>query len=325
MFKICSLIFSKAIASLLLFPFTTSSQQRWINVDSLYQPLPSSVHVYRSTLPLDDKPFVGYYVEVPLQDKRLIFSTDTTMNRRNTPSTFFQDNDKPLLVVNATFFSFETNRILNLVIKNSSLIARNNTTIRLKGKDSLKFIHSFNSAIGIDRKGKADVAWVFTDSSSSKAFASQAALKPLINDQQIVKLKYVKKYANDRLHKWKMRTAIGGGPVLVQDGKMVISNEEERKFSGKAINDKHPRTAMGYTADGRLIIMAIQGRMPGIADGADLIQEAELLIGVGCVEALNLDGGGSSCLLVNGKETIKPSDKTGQRAVPAVFLVTQKY
>ncbi|MFN9783889.1 MAG: phosphodiester glycosidase family protein, partial [Sphingobacteriales bacterium] len=39
------------------------------------------------------------------------------------------------------------------------------------------------------------------------------------------------------------------------------------------------------------------------------------------VEALNLDGGGSSCLLVNGRETIKPSDKTGQRPVPAVLLI----
>jgi exopolysaccharide biosynthesis protein len=45
---------------------------------------------------------------------------------------------------------------------------------------------------------------------------------------------------------------------------------------------------------------------------------------LGCVEALNLDGGGSSCLLINGKETIKPCDKEGQRPVPAVFLVHAK-
>ncbi len=78
---------------------------------------------------------------------------------------------------------------------------------------------------------------------------------------------------------------------------------------------------MGYTNDGYLIIMAIQGRFPGIAEGATLEQEAKLLIDVGCVEALNLDGGGSSCMLVNGKETIKPSDKGNERPVPAVFLI----
>jgi exopolysaccharide biosynthesis protein len=78
---------------------------------------------------------------------------------------------------------------------------------------------------------------------------------------------------------------------------------------------------MGYTGDGYLIVMVIQGRFPGIADGATLEQEAKLLIDLGCTEALNLDGGGSSCMLINGKETIKPSDKTGERPVPAVFLI----
>ena len=121
-----------------------------------------------------------------------------------------------------------------------------------------------------------------------------------------------------------MKTAIGGGPVLVQAGKIKITNEEELKFTGKAINDKHPRTCMGYTGDGYLIIMAIQGRLPGIAEGATLEQEAKLLKDLGCIEALNLDGGGSSCMLVNGKETITPSSKGVQRPVPAVFIIAHQ-
>ena len=60
-----------------------------------------------------------------------------------------------------------------------------------------------------------------------------------------------------------MRTAIGGGPVLLQNGEIKITNNEELKFAGKAINDKHPRTAMGYTKDGKLIILMIEGRNPG--------------------------------------------------------------
>jgi exopolysaccharide biosynthesis protein len=81
---------------------------------------------------------------------------------------------------------------------------------------------------------------------------------------------------------------------------------------------------MGYTTDGRLIILVIEGRFPGIAEGATLEQEAKLLLSLGCYEALNLDGGGSSCMLVNGKETIKPSDKEGQRPVPGVFMIRAK-
>jgi exopolysaccharide biosynthesis protein len=117
-----------------------------------------------------------------------------------------------------------------------------------------------------------------------------------------------------------MRTAVGGGPVVVQNGEIKISNNEELKFAGKAIDDKHPRTCMGYTKEGWLIVMVIQGRFPGIAEGATLTQEAKLLADLGCAEALNLDGGGSSCMLINGKETIKPSDKV-ERPVPAVFII----
>jgi exopolysaccharide biosynthesis protein len=119
-----------------------------------------------------------------------------------------------------------------------------------------------------------------------------------------------------------MQTAVGGGPVLLQNGEIKISNNEELKFGGKAINDKHPRTAMGYTADNKLIILVVEGRNPN-AGGANLTQEAQILKDLGCVEALNLDGGGSTCLLVNGKETIKPSDKV-ERAVPAVFIIKRK-
>jgi exopolysaccharide biosynthesis protein len=93
------------------------------------------------------------------------------------------------------------------------------------------------------------------------------------------------------------------------------------KFSGKAINDKHPRTAIGYTDDGRLLILVIQGRFPGIAEGVSLIQEANILQKLGCKEAVNLDGGGSSCLLVNGKHTITPSDKEGERPLPQCLLL----
>ena len=50
-------------------------------------------------------------------------------------------------------------------------------------------------------------------------------------------------------------------------------------------------------------------------------QMAKIMVGLGCVEAMNLDGGGSSCMLVNGKETIKPSDPSGQRPVPAVLVI----
>lgn len=321
----------------LLFPFIplfSFSQHTWINVDAAFQPLPKNFHVYKSTDSLDGKPFIAYYAEAKLKDKRLDFTADTSNKRRLTPLQFFEKNNHPLLVVNTTFFSFATNQNLNVVIRNGKMVAYNIHTIPMRGKDTFQYRHPFGSALGISKKRVADIAWLHTDSSIKIPYALQFP-RPALQDSiltlsrgTVTKYLYpppepFQGYAMN-YKKWKMNTAIGGGPVLIQNGEIKITNNEELKFAGKAINDKHPRTCMGYTADGRLIIMVIEGRHPGIAEGATLTQEAQLLKDLGCIEALNLDGGGSSCMLINGKETIKVSDKEGQRAVPAVFIIQRK-
>ncbi len=231
-------------------------------------------------------------------------------------------------MVNGTFFSFETNRNLNAVVRNGKLVSYNMHSLAGRGKDTLTFRHPFASAIGITKGRKADIAWLLTDSASKHVYASQEALPPLKDSVAAHEQDYYRSETSLLLHgpslpafrKWKVQTAIGGGPVLLQNGEIKIANNEELKFVGKAINDKHPRTAMGYTADGQLIILVVEGRNKE-AGGATLVQLAQILKDLGCVEALNLDGGGSSCLLINGTETIKPSDPTGQRPVPAVFLI----
>jgi len=308
------------------------AQSQWKNVDSLYQPLPSSVHVYYTNEPVDTGKFKAYYVIADLKDKNLVFDADTTLNRRLTPSQFYEKDNHPLVVVNCTFFSFETNRSLNAVIKNGRLVAYNVHSLPGRGKDTLTYRHPFGSAIGISNKRKADVAWLYTDSTLKYPLASQWAVAVIKDSLSNTNLKTQPNVPSIKSHvaispsfkKWKMKTAVGGGPVLIQNGEIKITNNEELKFGGKGINDKHPRTAMGYTKDGKLIILVIQGRSEA-GSGASLVQEAKILKDLGCWEALNLDGGGSSCMLVNGKETIQPSDKEGQRPVPAVFIVRLKH
>lgn len=295
------------------------AQLQWQNVDSLFQPLPPSVHIYRTNNPLDGKPNIAYYVEAELKDRQLDFTVDTTFKRRLTPAKFYEKNDKPLLVVNTTFFSFATNQNLNVVVKDRQLLAYNIHTVNGRGRDTFTYRHPFGSAIGISKKREPDVAWLYTDSLHRFSYALQSPRMPL--KDSLVNLPYSTGQADSAFQKWKMRTAVGGGPVLLQNGEIRITNNEELKFTGKAIDDKHPRTAMGYTKDNKLIILVIEGRNTGKAEGASLTQEARILKEIGCWEALNLDGGGSSCMLVNGRETIRVSDASGQRPVPAVFII----
>ncbi len=277
------------------------------------------MHVYRSDDSLHGFPSVAYYVSARLKDKHLQFTATTGQGRRFTPAQYYQIEQFPLLVVNCTFFSFANNENLNLLVKDGRLLSYNVASLRGTGNDSVLYYYPTRGAIGIDRKRRADVAWTFTDTSRRWPYAFEempviakgSDSIPSIYDLQDIEWKW-----------WKMRTAVGGGPVLIHDGRIRITDREEQLYPDDPVHGEHlPRTAMGYTRDGRLIVLVIQGRTPGVAAGATLQEEAQLLLDLGCYEALNLDGGGSSCLLVNGKETIHPSDSEGQRPLPAVFLI----
>ncbi|HEY0677769.1 MAG TPA: phosphodiester glycosidase family protein [Chitinophagaceae bacterium] len=300
--------------------FISTAQLKWSVADSLSHGLPLSVKVFYTNDSLDGKPFIAYYVEADLKDRNLVFTTQVGNGKRFTPSQYYESEKHPLVVVNGTFFSFQTNQNLNIVMREGKIRSYNVTSLKGRGKDSTRFYYVTRGAIGINKKRQADVAWIFNDSSKRKAYAFEDSPVVATGKLNPPKLKYLKRFDHNN---WKMRTAIGGGPVLIHDGQIRITNKQEQMFVN-GDKDKHPRTAMGYTSNGKLIILVIQGRLPGKAEGATLSQEAKILHDLGCYEALNLDGGGSSCMLVNGKETIKPSDAAGQRPVPAVFMISNK-
>lgn len=304
---------------LLFMAASSQAQLRWRKVDTSFGALPPSVHVYRSPDSLDGLPFIAFYVSARLKDRRLVFTAQINKGQRFTPAEFYRFEDQPLVVVNSTFFSLTTGENWNLVVRNGHLVSRNLPALRGTGPDSNLFYYPTRGAIGIDRRRRADVAWTFTDSTRiwPYAFEDMPVIAkgkdslPSIYDLGDVTWKW-----------WKMRTAVGGGPVLIHDGRLDITNRQEQLYPDPT--GYEPRTAMGYTRDGRLIILVIQGRTPGLAAGATLRQEALIMAGLGCYEAVNLDGGGSSCLLVNGKETIRPPDREGERPVPAVFIIKRK-
>jgi Phosphodiester glycosidase len=319
--KICKMKLGFVFIFTFVLSTISKAQLKWENVDNLFGQLPKSIHVFKSNDSLDGKPSIAYYVDVDLKDKKIEVDTDTTYKRRLTPQAFYQKNNKPYIIVNGTFFSFQTQQNLNAMIKNGKLVAYNTLSIPLRGKDTGSYFKFTRSAIGISKKRNADVAWLFTD--SLMRFATAFEDEPVSWKDQIPENRKSDFIAHSKgeYHNWKMKTAIGGGPTLLHNGEINITNDLERMFSGKGKFDLHPRTAMGYTNENHLIILAVEGRNIGIAEGASLVHLATIFKTLGCVEALNLDGGGSSCLLINGKETIKPSDKEGERPVPGVFLV----
>ncbi len=307
---------------LIMFIPSANAQLKWLDVSEEYElSTAPSVHLYRSNMQIENSPNIAFYVRIDMKNKNLKAFVDTSLNRRLTPTQFQSRNPNSVITVNCSFFEFVRNRNVNLIVQNGKTVAYDTPAVSRKGKDTLTYVHTLGSAFGISRSGKMDIVYNLNDSAVRYPYVTQTVMPPLIDSVQ--KLSLINPLL-PKLSKWKIDQAFGGGPVLIQNQAIKITNNEERKFAGKAINDKHPRTAIGYTADGQMIILVVQGRMKGLSEGATLPQLAQIMLDLGCVEAMNLDGGGSSCMLVNGKETIKPSDKEGQRPVPAVLAIQRR-
>lgn len=111
-----------------------------------------------------------------------------------------------------------------------------------------------------------------------------------------------------------------GVPQLIKNGKIEITWEEEK--AGKSFYEtKHPRTAVAKLKDGKFLMVTVDGRSES-SGGISLEDLAKLLLEFGATDAMNLDGGGSTTMFLNGKVVNKPSDKEGERKVGDAITVT---
>lgn len=116
------------------------------------------------------------------------------------------------------------------------------------------------------------------------------------------------------------RWAVGGAGLLRHEGRVVEDWEEERLGRGFA-SDRHPRTLAGVDWAGDAWLIVVDGRRPGHSIGVTLAGLARLAAALGLRDAVNLDGGGSTTMVVRGAVVNWPSDPTGPRPVTDAILV----
>ncbi len=166
------------------------------------------------------------------------------------------------------------------------------------------------SAIGFGRDNRPSVGWVTSAGDSLVWLSTPVANVPGTPGAPPV---------DSLFRRWDVYDAVSGGPRLLTGGTMDIATEAE-VFFGTSIPNIHPRTAAGITQEGDLILMVVDGRQSG-SRGVSLEELAELMRSAGAVDAVNLDGGGSSTMISGDALVNLPTGGTFEREVASAIAV----
>jgi hypothetical protein len=122
---------------------------------------------------------------------------------------------------------------------------------------------------------------------------------------------------------WNVVAGVGGSPMLVRGGTIRISDGEELISINNTTS--RPRTALGYTAAGRFVLLAVEGDNAGAGyPGINLADLASMIQSLGCTDAINLDGGGSTSMVIGNRLTVRPGDNGVERPVASAVLIKQR-
>ena len=116
---------------------------------------------------------------------------------------------------------------------------------------------------------------------------------------------------------------VSGGPLLLWKGRRLEEPEKE-SVSRVFFLARHPRTAVGVRADGTLLFVTVDGRQPGESIGMSIPELTDLMLELGSLSAVNLDGGGSTTMVIDGRIVNSPSGSKGPRRNADAILLYPK-
>ena len=123
-----------------------------------------------------------------------------------------------------------------------------------------------------------------------------------------------------------VKAAIGGGPALIREGKSAFTSKSpppgsSGDWSQRSRYERHPRAAIGWNAT-HVFLLIVDGRQPRLSDGMKLAELAEFMLSLGCTDGMNLDGGKSAQMWMNGQ--IMNSPCQGEDTVANSLVVVRR-
>jgi hypothetical protein len=121
-----------------------------------------------------------------------------------------------------------------------------------------------------------------------------------------------------------VKTALSGGPLLVHDGRRQrIESAFTESYEFSSMFERHPRAAIGWNQNS-FFLVEVDGRQRNLSVGMTLDELAAFLVGLGCQEAMNFDGGGSATLWYDSEVRNSPCDRAEREIANCLVIVKRK-
>jgi hypothetical protein len=238
---------------------------------------------------------------------------------RKTPSAFYADEPGiTYACINGGFFGGDQS--YSLVKYNNTVSSANIKTVTRTFNGANTTYYPTRAAFGFNAAGTPSVAWIYHTGSGNNNIYSYPSPSPNALNTAPQPEPSETFPAGGSL--WNTTAAIGGSPVLLKNNNIQISDAEELISIDNTKN--RPRSAIGYLSNGIIILLAVEGDNSPNYTGVTLTDLAALMKSFNCFEAINLDGGGSTSLVVGGTRTVRPGDNGVERPVISAVLIKKK-
>lgn len=301
-----------------------ADDEPWVEVTEGFGALPDYIKIYHSPEVLRGRKAEAWIATADLSRAQFHVwglndpELDGSDDDLKTPTQVYNAQDAPVLVMNGGYFYQDSgvNYPASLAVENGVLLSPN---INYASEDWVTIYNPTKAAFILHTDGSVEASWTyFADADHHYVYPV-----PAENSVGSSPMPTPDDTYPEGATAFEAKTAIGAGPVLIKNSEIRNTWRYECLPGDYDVNclNPDPRTAIGVTADDRLVLFVCEGReMTEGVQGYSTEQVAVILQQFGCTDAINLDGGGSSCLLVNGKETIKPSDGA-QRSVGSCIYI----
>lgn len=288
----------------------------WVMDTSLMSGFPTGIQVYHTTVPYSGKSMNGYCLVFDPQ--KVTFKPILTDVNKKPSAIYNEEAGTKYACLNGGFFG--SNASYSLVKYDGTVQAINIKSLYRTYNGVSTAYYPTRAAFGLTSSYKPEVSWIYHVGASMGTVYSYGEPSPNELNKAPQPVPSASFPANGKV--WDVKDAIGGSPMLIKDGQIDITDGQELIAIDNT--SSRARSAIGHTSNGLVVLVAIEGNNSAGGAGLSLAELAQLMKDMGCTGAINLDGGGSTSLIVNGKETVKPSDTAGERAVMSAIIVKAK-